>query len=560
MHRLIVDDQVKWVREKADIEFDAEGSPAIAVGFTQDLTGLKQVEEALRESELKFKSLFEQAPLSYQALDENGNFIEVNQTWLETMGYKRDEVLGKNFSEFLVQEWKNHFAQNFPRFKAVGEILGVEFEMVKKDGTVILVSIQGKIGKNPDGSFVQTHCVLNDVTNQKQLIKEKEIMEQKMAQMQKIESIGTLAGGIAHDFNNILFPITGLSEMLMEDLAPDSPERENVEEIFKAAMRARDLVRQILAFSRQTEHQMIPVRVQQIITEVLKLGRSTIPANIKIIKDIQNDCGRVLADPGQIHQVLMNLITNAYHAVEQTNGSISVRLEEATLEGDEWTDCTLEAGQYAKLSVYDTGCGIDPALMDKIFDPYFTTKEQGKGTGLGLSVVYGLVRGHRGDIRVCSEAGEGTTFTVYLPLIKKSCETAPAVNKEIDKTGTERILLVDDEIQIVKMVKKILESLGYRVISRTGSPDALDAFKTDPNAFDLVLTDMTMPDMTGDQLAKELITIRPDIPIIICTGFSERINSEKAAGMGIKGFLMKPIIKSEMARMVRNVLDEARGI
>lgn len=316
---------------------------------------------------------------------------------------------------------------------------------------------------------------------------------------------------------------------------------------------------QILAFSRQTEQKMMPVRIQQILKEVLKLVRSTIPTNIDISADIQIDCGLVMADPTKVHQVAMNLITNAYHAVEQKGGTISLELRETALDGNDLAASELEPGRYALLSVSDTGCGIEPAIMDKIFEPYFTTKDKGKGTGLGLAVVYGIVKDHHGDIKVYSEIGRGTTFHAYLPVMKRSTKTVTAQAIGQDPGGNEQILLVDDEEPIVRLQRLMLERLGYRVTVRTSSVEAFEAFKAKPGVFDLVITDMTMPNMTGEQLAQKLIAIQPDIPIIISTGFSERINHQKAENIGIKGFLMKPILKSDLARMVRKVLDGAKS-
>jgi CheY-like chemotaxis protein len=266
----------------------------------------------------------------------------------------------------------------------------------------------------------------------------------------------------------------------------------------------------------------------------------------------------VMADAAQIHQIAMNLITNAYHAVEPTSEKIFVQLRETALERDDVAHSLLQPGRYVMLSVSDTGCGIDPKIVNKIFDPYFTTKEQGKGTGLGLAVVYGIVKEHHGDIKVYSEVGKGTTFNVYLPLMEESSEPVSVEKTESLSAGNEHILLVDDEEPIMRLEKQILERLGYHVTSRISSVDALAAFKANPEAFDLVITDMAMPNMTGDQFARILLSMRTDLPIIICTGFSERITQEKAAAFGIKGLLKKPIVKSELARMIRKVLDEAK--
>ncbi|MCP4346626.1 MAG: response regulator [Desulfobacterales bacterium] len=354
-----------------------------------------------------------------------------------------------------------------------------------------------------------------------------------------------------------LTPIICMSEMLLEDFSSDSMEYKNIQQILTAGERGRDLVQQILTFSRQTEHKMVPVRIQSILKEVLKLAISTIPANIEIVQDIQNDCGFVTADPTQIHQIAMNIITNAYHAVETAGGKISIQLREAVLEGCDLAGSSLEPGPYVILAISDTGCGISPAIMGKIFEPYFTTKEQGKGTGLGLSVVYGIVKDHFGDIKIYSEVGQGTTVNVYLPIKEKSSETASEKKMETESTGNERILVVDDDESVEEVERKMLERLGYQVTTRTSALDALAAFRESPDAFDLIITDMTMPNMTGDQLARELILIKPDIPVIVCTGFSEKLNKEKAKAVGLKGFLMKPVSKAELAKTVRKVLDEA---
>lgn len=388
---------------------------------------------------------------------------------------------------------------------------------------------------------------------------EKENLQAQIRQAQRVESIGNLAGGIAHDFNNILFPIIGMSELLLEDLPSNSLERENAEEIYKAGKRGKDLVQQILAFSRQADQEKMPTRIQSVLKEVIKLIKSTIPAYIKIDHDIQVDCGLVMADPTQIHQVAMNLVTNAYHAVEANGGNISVTLKEMVLEREGLPDDShLEPEKNIVFSVSDTGHGMAPDIQDKIFDPYFTTKEKGKGTGLGLAVVHGIVSEHGGRIEIFSEVGEGTTFHVYLPLMEQMADSNP-IDLEADLPGgNESILLVDDEAPIAKLEKQILERFGYRVKYRINAVEALEAFSAAPSGFDLVITDMSMPNMTGDKLASELIAIRPDIPVVICTGFSERINKHHLAAMGIKELLMKPVIKSDLVRTVRRVLDEAR--
>ncbi len=425
----------------------------------------------------------------------------------------------------------------------------VDFSYVDpKTGRSKWLSAQSSPLRSANEEVIGAIATVRDITERKRF-------ESHLQRTQKMESIGNLAGGIAHDFNNILFPIIGLAELMLEDLPPESLERENAREILNAGLRGSDLVKQILAFSRQSEHKKTPVRVQQILREVLKLGRSTIPADIEIVSDIQKDCGLVMADPTQVHQIAMNLITNAYHAVEEAGGKIVVSLKETEAGGEDERRWPLRAGRYAVLSVSDTGPGIDPAVADKIFEPYFTTKAQGKGTGLGLAVVYGIVKNHRGEVRVQSKAGKGATFNVYLPLMEKSEPPATEKSTPVHPTGSERILLVDDEESIARLGQQMLERLGYRVTSCTSSEKALELFRAEPEAYDLVVTDMTMPRLTGDQLARKMLSIRPGTPIIICTGFSERISRDKAAAMGTRGLLMKPIVSSELASMVRKVID-----
>ncbi|MCF8077443.1 MAG: response regulator [Desulfotignum sp.] len=292
---------------------------------------------------------------------------------------------------------------------------------------------------------------------------------------------------------------------------------------------------------------------------MLKLCRATIPADISITQDIMADCASVMADPTQIHQIAMNLITNAYHAVEPVGGTIKVALKEIDLCHEDGPDVQLASGRYVVLSVIDTGTGIDPAVMNRIFDPYFTTKEKGKGTGLGLATVFGVVKAHGGDISVTSELGKGAAFHVYLPVLEKEQDSEPENKMTPLPTGTEHILLVDDETPIVHLEQQMLKRLGYHTSGYTSSWDALAAFKTEPSCFDLVITDMNMPNMNGMQLAAELIAIRPDIPIILCTGFSERIDNKKAEAQGIKGLLMKPVGMKDLAQKVGEVLDVTKN-
>jgi len=380
--------------------------------------------------------------------------------------------------------------------------------------------------------------------------------ERQLQQVLKIQAIGTLAGGIAHDFNNILFPIVGYTELTLDEVAADSPAHQNLEEVLKAAHRAKDLVQQILTFSRQSGQEREPLRVQYIVKEALKLLRATIPSTIEITHHLKEDCGAVLGDATQIHQVIMNLCTNAYQSMQKTGGKLEIQLTEVDISyADTIERVGLKPGRHLRLTVKDEGCGMEAAVIDRIFEPYYTTKAQGKGTGLGLSVIHGIVKNHGGDITVSSVSGQGSTFHVYMPLID-DVEVKIQVD-EITKAaeGDERILLVDDEEQIVAMERQMLEHLGYQVTASTDSKEALSVFAQHPDDFDLVITDMTMPHMTGDRLAQKLIGIKPGLPVILCTGFNESITEEKALSLGIQKFVMKPVVKNDLASTIRSVLD-----
>jgi len=385
--------------------------------------------------------------------------------------------------------------------------------------------------------------------------------ERQLQQVMKLQAIGTLAGGIAHDFNNILFPIVGYTELTMDDIPQDSQARKNLEEILKATNRAKELVKQILTFSRQSCQERKPLKVQFLIKEALKLLRATIPSTIEFDIRIDESCGPINGDPTQIHQVIMNLCTNAYHAMQQTGGKLEVELKEVDISYEKSMERVgMKVGPHLQLTVKDSGCGMDPGVMDRIFEPYYTTKEQGKGTGLGLSVIHGIIKNHGGDICVSSQPGKGTTFTVYMPIIDEIESETEEIKMSPTANGHEHILLIDDEEQIIDIERQILERLGYKVTSKTDSEEALMEFATLPERYDLVITDMTMPKLTGEQLARKLMEIKPDIPVILCTGFNETITEEKALAMGIDKFVMKPVVKDELASTIRAVLDNPKAL
>ncbi|MEA1970164.1 MAG: ATP-binding protein, partial [Thermodesulfobacteriota bacterium] len=394
-----------------------------------------------------------------------------------------------------------------------------------------------------------------EISERKQAEEEKEKLHAQLLQSQKMEAIGTLAGGIAHDFNNILSAVIGYTELSLIKVEKGTSLQTNLQEVLKAGIRAKDLVQQILTFSRQTDHEQGPVQVSLMVKEALKLLRATLPTTIEIQQDIQSNSA-VLGNPTQIHQILMNLCTNAGHAMQKDGGILEVSLVNVEVDADfAARHLDMSPGPHLRLTVSDTGYGIEPAIMERMFDPFFTTKEKGEGTGMGLSVVHGIVKDYGGAITVYSEPGSGSTFNVFLPVFEGEVRLETKIEEPLPH-GNERILFIDDELAIVDIGRQMLERLGYEVVTRTSSIEALELFRAKPDRFDLVITDMTMPKMTGEEIAREIMLIRPDIPVILCTGFSEKMTAEKAKAKGVKAFLMKPIVMSVTAGTVRQVLDQ----
>lgn len=555
----------EWFRKKLDVQKEipnyisliililsllAFGAIIVSI-FLNKIVDIKTRE--IRETKNKFKSLFDHAPLSYQSLNSLGDIIEVNKTWLETMGYNKLEVIGKNFSHFLNPEYQKHFLTNFPKFKAVGEILGVEFEMRRKDGSFIIVAFHGKVALNSKKEFKQTHCVFRDVTELKAI-------EHKLLHSQKMESVGTLAAGISHDFNNILFIMMSTAQLVMMDMEKGSRNYNLLDNINKAGDRGTNLIRQILSFSRQGVQELTNIDIKPIVKEVLKLSKTTIPKNVNITNNIDETQSYViLADPTQVHQVVLNLITNAYHAVEDIDGEVSVELKKVHLFNGALLGKDLKPGYYAQLTIADKGYGMSPEVMDKIFDPYFTTKGNGKGTGLGLSVVYGIVKEYGGDIKVYSEPEKGTVFNVYLPVVDKQVaakEDTTTCEESLQGTGT--VMIVDDETQIVLVEQLYFTRHGYTTETFTCSTKALQAFQEDPYKYDILITDMAMPELPGDKLSKKILEIRPEIPIIMCSGFSERMNESTAKEIGIKRYLMKPVDVNNLVGLSRKLIERSK--
>ena len=538
----ISDGEERWVHGLGELSFDENNNPVKMLGTIQDITERKLAEE----ERLLLSTAVEQSTEIIFITGKDSTIQYINPSFNKITGYSQDEVIGKSAGIFFKNGDRSLFDTIQEALKQ-GNSWSGHFNSRKKDGS--LYEVESTISPIRDRSqkIINHVYVLRDVTHEMTI-------ERQLQQAQKMEALGTLSGGIAHDFNNILTCIIGYTELALSDMPSGTLLERNLKQVHSAGKRGEDLVKQILAFSRQSEIVKKPVQVNLIIQEALKLLRSSAPASIQINQNIQSD-STVLADPTQIHQVFMNLFTNSLDAVRKKGGTVDVDLEDVWLDEDfKKKHPNIHPGQHIKLSVKDTGHGIEKSIVKQIFDPFFTTKELGKGTGLGLSVAHGIVKNHGGAISLVSMPNEGTTFFVFLPIDKNLVLEKEQVSTSI-QGGQERILLVDDEPQVVNLEKQILERLGYTVETRENPLEALKDFRAQPGSYDLVVTDMTMPKMTGGELALQLMQIKPDIPIILCTGYSETMTEEKAKSLGIKEFIMKPIEKKNFANSIRNVLD-----
>ncbi len=533
-------------------------------GVARDITEQREMESARRESEDRLLMALEVSSAGIWQLDlKSGAFLVDDQIYTLLGYHEVDLINGLRFVrektspetwQTIRRKFNRHVTGMVPMFDH-------EFTLQSQQGLWKWFHTKAKVVRfDKDGHPETMVGIIIDTSSRKESEAERERLELKLQQAQKMEAIGTLAGGIAHDFNNILGAILGYAQLTQMHTTTDPRVQGYIGNIFKASERAKSLVEQILTFTRQGKSQKVPSDIAIVVKEVVKLLRATIPSTVAIVQKVPVNLGTVMADQTQIHQVLMNLCTNAAHAMEARGGQLTVTLEEHTVDAPAAAagEDDLAPGRYLKLSVGDTGAGIDNAVLDRIFDPYFTTKSVGEGTGMGLATVHGIVNDHGGRVTVDSVPGEGSVFSVYFPVLDNTTEVSSAHAASYPR-GSERILFVDDEALLVEVSVEMLNDLGYDAVGSTDPAEALKMLEQQPEGVDLVITDMTMPAMTGDQLAAAILDLRPDMPIIICTGFSKRLSAVKASSLGIRAYLMKPVTVQELSHTVRDALDHPTG-
>jgi PAS domain S-box-containing protein len=532
-----------------------DGTPAGAISSTRDITERKQLEAQLQRSRDYLEKIFMASPDAIVVADDQGYIIMANDSVYDVYGYSHEELIGQHGSIFTPRDQRilQQTMKVLEQLYEQGFVRNVVNERLLKDGRTIWTESNYVLLRNQDGTINGSVSSTRDITERIRL-------EDQLRQSQKMEAIGTLAGGIAHDFNNILGAIIGYTELSQHESICDPRIKNNLEQVLKAADRARNLVRQILAFSRKTQSEFKPLQVNVILKEALKLMRASIAANIAIETDITDTGDVVLADATQIHQIIVNLCTNAAHAMEPEGGVMKITLKPFVLQSaDMIAYSDLQPGPYLQLSIRDTGLGVEPENIGRIFEPFFTTKDVGKGTGMGLAVVHGIVKSLKGDIKVYSEPGRGTVFHVLLPRMEDVSAISTAVEIEPPR-GNGSVLLVDDEPALMDVGANILRSLGYDVTAMQSPLDAFEKFAGDPSAFDLVFTDQSMPGLSGFDLARRVLALRPGIPVILCTGYSDLVTEETAMAAGIKAFVTKPLRRVEIAETIRTVIGVTKPV
>lgn len=525
-----------------------------AVGIIRDATDRKRAESALRESEYRFRTVVESLNEGLIISNLEGTILYLNRQLAQLCGYELDELLGESSDKIISKSYRADVRHRTTK-RVTGETERYEVEFLRKDGTTFWVEISAVPFLNSQGKVIGSLAVIVDITERKDADAERSILESQLRQAQKMEAIGTLAGGIAHDFNNILTPILAYTEIIIASSPQGKQTIDDLGRVKEAALRAKDLVKQILTFSHHTEHERFTLSPGPIIKEALKLLRASLPATIEIRQNVRSK-SEIVADPTQIHQIIINLCTNAAWAMRENGGVLEVSmLDDVCPKLDQNGDTLSPSGQCLRISVRDTGCGMSETTLSHIFEPFYTTKGVGEGTGLGLSVVHGIVKSSGGEIRVKSTPGKGTQFDLYFPIVIGLRKQAP--EQKVDcLSGHEHILLVDDEPNVAASCARTLEQYGYRVTWRTSSQDGFEAFKALSESVDLVITDYTMPHLTGLQLAKMIKQIRSEMPIILMTGHSPSTSETDIRELGIDEIVMKPAIGRELATVVRNVLDK----
>ncbi len=518
------------------------------INFVSDQVAIAIERKQEEKERIRLITAIEQAAEAFIITDVNGIIEYVNPAFKRITEYSRKKAVGRNLNFLKSSGSADIFDKEIPETVKNGDIWTGKLSYLNKSDEICRAEMTISPIRDSNGNIVNIVAVARDVTREDEL-------EAQLQQAQKMESIGTLAGGIAHDFNNILSAIMGYTETAMMHIRDNKNAKDRLEKSLRACDRAKDLISQILSFSRIAENIQQPVKISPIIKETLKLLRASLPTTIEIKKVIRTDFDTVNTDPTQIHQVLMNLCTNALHAMKNKDGILTVTLESTFVDSEKAAHLDIDTGSYLKLLVEDTGSGIEPEILNRIFDPYFTTKEKGEGTGLGLAVVHGIVSNHGGTVCVESEPGTGTAFHIYLPRVAEAAATIKFETVETLPAGNERILLVDDEKTLVEIFAEMLSNLGYKTVCKTDSQEALEFFREKPDSIDIVITDLTMPKLTGDELAKEMLKLRPNIPIILCTGYGKNISSKTAASMGFRGFILKPVIMRDLAAILRKLLD-----
>jgi PAS domain S-box-containing protein len=546
--------RVTEVLYNATVYKSEKGEVQGVLAAARDVTERKRVEEALKERDALLRTMFEALPLGLWIADKEGRIIDGNQAGQQIWAGARYVGIDQfhEYKGWWLDSGRLIEPEDWAVARAVrnGETsINEEIEIECFDGSHKIILNSAVPIRSERHEILGAFIVNEDITDRKRA-------EKNLQQTQKMEALGTLAGGVAHDFNNILMPITINTELALLDTPEGNPLCQYLQPVLDAAKRGKDLVGQIITFSRQREAERKPVKVGPIVREAIQFLRSSLPRNIEIQDRIETESDTVLGDATQIHQVLMNLSSNAAYAMREKGGILDVRLTGSDVDSDLAAKYpALKEGPHVKLTISDTGCGMSREVVERVFDPFFTTKKPGEGTGMGLAVVHGIVKNHKGAITVYSEMGKGTTFNIFLPRIQDEIR-AESGSLESIPAGRERILVVDDEEPQLQSVTRMLEKLGYNVVAKTDSLEALDLFQSEPDAFDLVITDQTMPKMTGDKLVRSILSIRPDIPVILCTGFSEVIDADEAKALGIREFVMKPFTVREMAEKIRKGLGK----